>query len=592
VKRAPAMGSILCFSLSAVAAALILRSLIEIHANYFIPIYWDEWEFARELASPQNYAPSVLGLFAKHNEHIIATTKLLFWADYAFFRLTNGPLVLTIVIVDGINAWLLTTLLFMGRRRDRLFWTVLLIFLAASLSLVTWENLFWAFQPQVSLVLLFAIAAFRIAIAMLQDMSQDMFKDAGVASFGWLAALAMTMGLGVFSMGNGVAIPVAVILLLLLLRASWFQIGVTLCVGAVLIVVFIILTRNSPPIGDPSLKTPVNMAWFFLVMIGGPLSSNAAPAAILGLGLVASLGALAAVYALVVRQREAPIDPVFAGLYAFAAFLCASAAGAAWARTELGIASALSSRYMTPMLFLWMTSFAILIRLCWLCPGTWRYANAVVWLGIIAAFGAMSWSDLRPGGLDAGRSMSTRINQAAYFVASGANAPTELRQLYPDPKKIIQAIAFLRDHRLNLFSPYGGLSMPLADEIQEIERSAPAATCSLAALDQIVRFDAETWKVVGWASDDRRQTPRWILAVDAANNLLGFTAPMVPRPDVTRAIGARGHFRGFEVPLRLGPVSPGPFALIAITAEGPCRILLRGSAACAPLGAQATLCSR
>ncbi|MDA4805864.1 hypothetical protein NY486_08180, partial [Enterobacter hormaechei] len=58
-----------------------------------VPLYWDQWEFATELARSKQDTLSLQYLFAAHNEHVIATTKLLFFLDYYFFSLTNGPLI-------------------------------------------------------------------------------------------------------------------------------------------------------------------------------------------------------------------------------------------------------------------------------------------------------------------------------------------------------------------------------------------------------------------------------------------------------------------------------------------------------------------
>lgn len=564
----PDVEGFVCVGLAGIAAAFIIRSLITIHANYFIPVYWDEWEFVRELASPQSYTGGFLGLFVRHNEHILATTKLFLWADYLFFRLTNGPLIVSILFLDCVNAWLLAALLFTNRRRDKLFWTIWLIFVAASLSLVSWANLLWAYEPQVPLVLLGALAAIRIAIAM---PAADDLK--GMA---WLAVLLLAIGFSIFSMANGIVVPVSVLLLLILFRTSLLKCGITIAVSILYVALFFSLIRGAPQIGDLSLRTPFNIAYFFFAMIGGPLSGDTSHAAVLGAALVLALCGLAIFYAAGCWRQSRQVDRGLAGLYALALFLCASAAAAAWGRTPLGVETALSSRYMTPMLFLWMAAFAIVVRISWILQKASFAANAAVWIAVVAACGAMAWSNLQPGPLDSLRTESAKIRQAAYFLAFGVQAPTELRVLYPHPPEISRAIVFLRDNRLNLFARNGGLPMPEADEIETIELSAPAPICSLAAVDKITRLDSTDWKITGWASDEHRRAPRWLLTFDGSNNLLGFTVPTVPRPDVARAIGARGEFRGFEAPLHLGDASHGPYSLVAIAANGGrrCRVVL------------------
>ena len=64
---------------------LIVYSILFVRENYMIPLYWDQWEFATELARSKQNTLSLQYLFAAHNEPIIATTKPLVFLDYCFF---------------------------------------------------------------------------------------------------------------------------------------------------------------------------------------------------------------------------------------------------------------------------------------------------------------------------------------------------------------------------------------------------------------------------------------------------------------------------------------------------------------------------
>jgi hypothetical protein len=566
MKRVTFIETIATVALACGSIFLIGRSLLVIYKNYFIPIYWDEWEIVRQLVSKSDTASNLFGLLIRQNEHIIATTRILFWADYAFFKLTNGPMVASIAILNSLDAWLLSSLLFWGERRSKLFWTVWLVFTASGLSLAQWENLLWGFQPQFSLVLLGALAAILIAIKM---PAADDLKG-----FGWLAALVLAIGFCVFSMGNGIAIPISVLFLLILLRASLLKCLVTAVFSIAFVAAFFALTKGATPIGDQSLNTPYNMVRFFFVMIGSPLDGDVSSAAILGLILFITVCSLFILNVMVPSIKSRKVDRSLAGLFALAGFLFASAAAAAWGRTSLGVGAATALRYATPMLLLWMTNFSIVLRILWLSKAQpWVSRSAVSMCVITAAFATAAWSTFRPE-TNALMSFSMSKTQAAYFIASGALAPAELRELYPNPSLIMESISFLREHGLNIFAERGGVQKPSADEIRSLKFAKSMHACR-GYVDETIRLDSDVWGANGWATDAGGRTPRFILATDQTGQLLGFTAPLIARPDVEQAIGAR-HFRGFKLPLRTVESSQGPYLVVAIanSGEAPCRLAL------------------
>jgi hypothetical protein len=102
-------------------------------------------------------AHPVVYLFEPHNEHIIATSKLLYLTDYWLFGLSNLPLVLVIFLLQLVNGLLLSNLALPGTRPRNRF-AVGLLFAAAAVSFANWENLLEGFQTQFSLVILSALA--------------------------------------------------------------------------------------------------------------------------------------------------------------------------------------------------------------------------------------------------------------------------------------------------------------------------------------------------------------------------------------------------------------------------------------------------
>ena len=554
-ERVHTVETIALVVLGSASAAMIVRSIIVIYQNYFIVLFWDQWDLIPNLIRNAATTKSWSYLFKAHNEHVIATSKLLFLLDLALFHLTNWPLVLSTILLAFPIAWLLAVLLFWDRPRSKLFWAVWLSFAASGLSLVQWENLLWGFQPQFYLVLLGALASIIIAL--------KVPSAQGSKSLGWLAALAFAMGFCIFSMGNGIAIPVSVLFLLILFRASWLKCLAAVSFSAIYIGTFFMLTHGSAAVGDPSLKTPYNMGMFFFTMIGSPLNGDMHLAAIAGLSLFFALSALFASYLVVPWIWRRPIDPGLAGLFALVGFLLATAAAAAWARTSLGVGAAMASRYATPMLLLWMSVCAVLMRISFVTKTQTLITQGLLWLSLAATFWTAAGSSLRPDVVYTIGERARAINQAAYFVASGVLSPPELALLYPDSHLLRTAISFLRVHRLNIFADRMGPLGLRRNKSLNVLIAKLLPVCALGFVAQAIRLGSNSWEVKGWASDARQRTPRWILATDRAGRLLGYTAPVVPRPDVERAIGAH-HFRGFVLPLQISDSTSGPYSVIGL----------------------------
>jgi hypothetical protein len=571
MKRLAIRETIACAVLGCASIALIVRSIVFTYKYHFSVLFGDQWELVKALVHDEAATKSWRYLFEAHNEHVIASSKALFFLDLALFHLTNWPLVLSTILLAVLIAWLLAVLLFWGERHSKLFWMTWLIFAASGLSLAQWENLQWGFQPQFNLVLFGALVSILIAL--------KVPAAEGPKGLAWLAALVLAMGFCVFSMGSGVAIPVSVIFLLILFRASLFKCLFAAACGAFYIATFFWLTRGGVSPGDAALKMPYNMVVFFFEMIGCPFTTDPHLAAITGAILFVTLSGLFTYALLIPWFRRRKSDPGLAGLFAMAGFLFASAAAAAWARTALGAGAAMSSRYATPMLVLWMSLFAVLIRLFLtsrIFPSNERLRQVGLWLTVIVAFAAVSWSTFRSVNVDLAVGRVEAIHRAGYFIASGVLTPSELTELYPVPDAIMAPIAFLREHRLNMFAASMGLPLPPAHVVQVLASAKSIPSCILGSIDKTIRLDSESWELIGWISDQMRRRPQWILAADNAGRLLGFTAPLIPRRDIEAAIGAH-RFRGFALPLRTLASSQRPYSIVAITDEGEaaCQLSLR-----------------
>ena len=63
--------AVICAVAACGSAALIGRSIIVIYHNYYIPLFWDQWDYFREIIDADWLAEELYGLFQRQNEHVI-----------------------------------------------------------------------------------------------------------------------------------------------------------------------------------------------------------------------------------------------------------------------------------------------------------------------------------------------------------------------------------------------------------------------------------------------------------------------------------------------------------------------------------------
>ncbi|AVO45519.1 hypothetical protein C6569_10835 [Phreatobacter cathodiphilus] len=546
--RSVAHASILAASLG-----LCLYSLAVV-AVYVSPVlYWDQWEMAKRAATDPGSLLSLRYLLEHHNEHVIATSKLLFLIDYYVFEYTGYVLVAGVLALNVLLATLMARLTFPEPRRRRERLAAACVYGAVMLSLAQWENLTIGFQTQFPLVILFAILA--------------IFAATGTSRFGgtvgdvarWAVSAILAIG-AIVSMGNGIALVFSFALLAVLLGRRRRWLGFALL--GLLIVAFVpFVVRGGPPLGDAALRTPVNLVLFAVAMIGGPFTPSFPLALVLGTLALAGFCGLAWSLARPWWRGE-EVDVAQARLAAIGVFLLGTAAAAAWGRVTLGLEAALSSRYATPMLMLWLVVVAGLARSACRTLGDRSLAMPVVATLLVALVIAATTS-LRPENFGKIRAQNERLTRAATFLLWNVPSEGEMVSLYPHPAMITAAVDHLRQARLNLFSPRWGVAAK-PDQMPDDLRPGSLAACPSGAVESAARVSADGWSVTGWITDRGLQRlPEWVVATDSSARIIGATRPLLLRPDARAHRPAR--MRGFHLPLRAEADRPsGPITLVAL----------------------------
>ncbi len=172
---------ILLIALACTNVLLILHSAVDLP-------YWDEWEVLLPDALPAGLTWD--WLFARHNEHLVVTTKFLVWLLY---KLNGWNLVshvaLNLLTWLAMVAWVIRLGIKQPGNMDSGIPAAFSVFI---FSTIFHENLYWAFQSAFHLCLFF----FFIAVELLFDEKQSSRRILTGAAFAALSIFSMSFGPG------------------------------------------------------------------------------------------------------------------------------------------------------------------------------------------------------------------------------------------------------------------------------------------------------------------------------------------------------------------------------------------------------------
>jgi hypothetical protein len=505
--------------------------------------FWDQ------IASVEEYFAYLDGnfnletLFRFHNEHRIATSRLIFLADAFFFDATNRLSIL--IVYAGILA--VGSLIIAMALNVRSIASIGLSVLA-SLGIIwsssQWENLSWGFQVQIPLVHLFALLSLQCLMLSFVRLT---------SKTRWLMLAMIADALGIFSFSTGALIGLAALALGVWLRAWTLQLLVFLAVHAVLVFAYFI--------GWPSHQTtPIlhltEYAMFFLRTAGALVRPDTILTAILGAAvtLITTTVALAATRQSLVKKTQ--IDGPLAVLMAMACFVLLEVAAITWGRASQEPYPSIASRYATSSAILILCLMAILWRLSysWHVRSGVMLSCAALTIMANAPINAREWAD-RIGKED---------NAVLSFI-NGVYVREQVDVIYP-------ADFVARDYkRLALlqkgpFSPSSSIYRPpLNSAFSAIAMAIPQCRGSIDGVDDRAGEWSHVW---GWIAAPMEPIgSRWILAFSNDKQLIGFTKPTTRRPDVVSALSLSQERVGFDLFLsgqRVGPDRPTPINLVAV----------------------------
>lgn len=358
--------------LAGVAVAYAIYVSIWAYANVVVPLYWDQWDNqSAYLAYTANPGGWMRWLFALHNEHRITIPRLFFLADVHVFGGSNRFLVLSILVVQGLCAWLGVRLVGRYVSRSGIVFPLLVAFVAIlCFAACQMENFTWGFQIQFVLVFFFGLLAFYFG------QSPD-----GNGSAAWMRyILALVAGVAAcLSMANGLLVLPVLGAVVFLSGGGWGRALAAWSLGAIMGWWHLSSGQSSVHL-DVSNAWSMDVVWsmanYLLVYLGNPVRGDS-----LVLGRVLALCALVwnsfVIARLVFGRRKDPVVWVFVGMILF---VVGSAFLTAFGRHELSMLQATSGRYSTPAVHFWMHTGLLA---AWLCFGINRQSRRRCrWFGV------------------------------------------------------------------------------------------------------------------------------------------------------------------------------------------------------------------
>lgn len=525
---APAIAALLSYLMLLAGLATLAALLYLVARCHARAPVWDMWSIIDFWAKPAQ--STIHWLWAQHNEHRILLAKLIVLLDYRFF---SGRDVFAVTASFVTAAALLAALLWAFRvlagMRGTLWRSAAAVAAFCLFSTVQWLNFVNGFQIQFFQVdLFFTLAVLALLFAWpgkdVPPRKQWVWAAASV-----LAALAAT-----YSMANGMLVwPVLV--LLAILRRCCRKIVAVFALSSVAVVASYFYhyhyTSTMPQPGAVhGFHSPIQVVVYVINYIGAPLDWGH-PALAIVFGLVGLAAAAFVLWRIVFRDVREPLQLLFASMLLF---VIASALITALGRLHLGTEQALSARYETVTLLLWLALAVLLLQWC---------AHQHAWLLIVGQIGllaVMSLAALRfHSDLAGATEREVRINTASLTLITGVFDQSRVSLLFPNPLVPWRDAAFLKQNHLSLFS------RPLARQLNQplavAYRVRPEPCWGEITSSQSIRESlGPGLRLAGWAWDPSRRSSVQQIIFVAAGKIVGYAEPGSPQPELTSRLGWHG----------------------------------------------------
>jgi hypothetical protein len=507
--------------------------------------HWDEWALFQHLATGSGW--SLAWLWAQHNEHRILIPKLFFLIDTQFFHGAQVFLLVSIFLVQLLQAGLLSFSLWtLGGMRGSAWRTGTGLILFCVLCPTQQENFIWGFQLQFVVPAAMTTLAVLSLLLFLRDSERR-------GSLLLLLLSIMAATIATWSLANGI------LLWPLLLLTAWFlpqrlpnaaahagprYSRLILALAAAVNIGWYFYHYHRPAPQSEALPSPGSLKdilQYIAVYFGSTWVRHSSNWVALIAG-TAGIAAGIAVSSLIIlrcgtsmsnnipqsdtRQTDIPQNSTrpyddipqcgiscWLGLeLALLMLLClVTAAITASGRLHLGLQQATASRYQTFALLYWCSLGLMLLSYLAHRPSGAAKLNAfcIFLLALMLGFG----TQLRLPLIDA-QWHQLRLKLVSLALLTGVHDPALLAEAYPDPQTVWRAAQYMRTHRLSIFA--GQRSSQLGQSADAVYQIRPAGDCSgyVTSVRVLPSDNGEGLRMTGYAWDREVNRPaREIVAV-------------------------------------------------------------------------------
>lgn len=535
MNRREAAGHYIVFALGLLTCATTVLAVW----RHFSPVpFGDSWDgtigfYMRAMQHPWQ------AFFEQHNEHRLAFSRLIFFADVRYFGGRNVlSLIANLVLAGALAATFYRIALHHSPELSRparfgLAGGVLVF----TFSWIQNENFTWGFQSQWFAVYLFALFAFHS----IERTAEAEAGNVRTKSRAWLGAALVSAWAAAYSMSSGVLVFPVLIVQAIYLRLKPRDLLVIVAITAA--VWYAYLIDWVKPASSGNLTTglrehPVAAFHYVLLYLGSPAFFG-------GLGLTGTcacgafaLTTLAAgcIYSL----RRSETRPQGVAMLAFALFIAGNALLTASGRLWFGVESALASRYTTASLAGWLA----LILFAALNAGSVRRLKSVVLVAVLATLIVTSYQRLV---FKSDHDVTYARLVAGLALREHVYDPEITKAVYPFPDALTVIAQQAEAAKLSIFAP----DQP--DYLVAPSQINPAAPCA-GYIDSVSTTTTPgVYRATGWIYDTPgSQTARAIVVTDTASKTLGSGVMGGERDDVSKLYGRHARYSGwtafFKVP--------------------------------------------
>lgn len=474
-----------------------------------------------------------------HNEHRIILTRLLFWLEFKLWQGSGIFLIicnygLLLASYGGFYQYLQQRIPLPEQQLSRRCLAAFIFSLV--FAWMQQDNILWNFQSQFFLVSLLPLWAFYW---LQKGIAQRAIKHRyfmGALTFGVLA-----WG----TMANGILVLPLLAVLAWGLGYKRHEVWLLLLLG--LLGIYLHYVDYPTPLVRHSFwgvlsSRPVAVLHYVLLYLGGPsyfFTAQKVPELAVMAG---ALMLIAVAWYGYQNIKHRSLDALSLALLTFISFIMLTALVTGVGRIELGVLTALTSRYTTPALQAWIALLLLYAPLLAKWQRRWQLPSAGVFVSLLLLILLQQTPALQ---LQQPAKRALQQKMAMHTVAMQVQDQPQLQGVFTAPEIMMQLAEHPVAGRLVFF--HTPLMQEVRHWLKQSNNNITARPCA-GAIDRVnhLQYDAEHLRVRGWLFNlEQHLTPTSIQILNAQRQVIGYGVVGMGRDDLKTAIANEAGYAGF-----------------------------------------------